>query len=286
MRHYSTVIGLFLLTLVIVLLCSSPQDLFCAVYFIDTELQGASENKVSVRVKVDLGKEEHLDELPLSIGQWQGSGQDAWWYEMVLNADVVLMRTYVKANESQPVYLLLMQSSSLYSLHAPPICYTALGYEIEDEGSEEVYVKDATWTIDFPSFPVAVKRLVVQKPLDDEGLRRRVVLYFYVKDRAFTSDKISMVRVSTPAAADGALNDSVDRAREFMSEVIPLMFEPHQEGQMYVEHLAGMGPGGYFAIAGMLAIPLVVMLYPYYGWKLKRRWTAGGGRGWFPRRHG
>ena len=56
MRHYSTVIGLFLLTLVIVLLCSSPQDLFCAVYFIDTELQGASENKVSVRVKVDLGK--------------------------------------------------------------------------------------------------------------------------------------------------------------------------------------------------------------------------------------
>ena len=146
-KQYATLIGSALLVLIVIFLFSSPQALFGTVSFIGTELYSASESKIPVTVKMDIGKEEHLKDFPLQIGEWSGVDHETAGVKESLGADVLLIRTYTKANSFtfQLVFLLVMQSSSRSSFHSPVTCYSALGYEIEEEGKEKVYVTDTAW---------------------------------------------------------------------------------------------------------------------------------------------
>lgn len=274
MRQYAVVIGLFVLALVVIFLLSSPQDLLTTAYFIDTELATASGSETPIRVKMDLGKQEQLNALPLHIGQWSGMELDAAAQQELLGADVMLTRSYKNASTQLAVFLLVMQSSSTSSFHPPPICYTALGYEIEEQDNVEVPVRNASWAEEpFFSGWISAKKLVVSKA--GETVDRRVVLYFYIKDRAFTSDKISLLRTSALAPPAGPYDAALAHASALMGEVVPLMFEPHQEGEMFIVYLADWGAGGCLLIAGLLAIPLALIVYPLAA---ARRGAAGKGR--------
>ena len=59
--------------------------------------------------------------------------------------------------------------------------------------------------------------------------QRRVVLYFYVKENPFTSDNITMVRVSAHAPLNGSYNGVLNVTKEFMGDTIPCMFEIREE---------------------------------------------------------
>lgn len=282
-KRYATLIGSALLAFLVIFLCSSPQALFGTVSFIDTELSNTSGSKIPVTVRMDLGKEEQLKDFPLQIGEWSGVDHETAGVKESLGADVLLMRTYTKANSFQPVFLLVMQSSSRSSFHPPVVCYPALGYEIEEEGKEKVYVTDTAWVKkpvaqeemsklpkwareELESSPysglVSVKKLVVFKQNKGEVTERRVVLHFYIKDKMATSDKISMVRVSALAPPSGPYDDALIAAKELMGEAIPLMFEPHEKGKMFITYLAEWGIGGYFVILLLFSIPIAIITYP------------------------
>jgi len=284
-KQYATLIGSALLVLIVIFLFSSPQALFGSVSFIDTELYSASGSKIPVIVKMDLGKEEQLKDFPLQIGEWSGFDHETAGLKESLGADVLLIRTYTKANSFtfQPVFLLVMQGSSRSSFHSPVTCYSALGYEIEEEGKEKVYVTDTAWVKkpvaqeeisklpkwareELESSPysslVSVKKLVVFKQNKGEVTERRLVLYFYIQDKMATSDKISMVRVSVLAPTSGPYDDALIAAKEFMGEAIPLMFEPHKNEKMLIAYLAEWGIGGYFVILLLFSIPIAIITYP------------------------
>ena len=60
---------------------------------------------------------------------------------------------------------------------------------------------------------------------DEEGIReRRVILYFYLKDRAVTSNKVTMIQVSALAPITGSYEGIESVEEEFLSDAFPYMF--------------------------------------------------------------
>ena len=280
-REYATIIGSALLTLLLMFLFGPP-FFSGTVSFIDTELSEATQGGIPVRTKMDLALEEQLKVFPRQIDGWAGVDQTRPGLREKLGADVLLMRAYKKADLYWPVFVLVTQGSSRSSFHPPPVCYRSLGYEIEEEGEEEVYVSDTAWVeklisegqlsrlterqleaIPPPySGRVSVKKLVVFKQDNGEVIDRRVVLYFYIKDRKSASDKISMVQVSSLAYPPGSYDDAVSATKVLMGEVIPLMFMPREQEKMLITYLVEWGISGYLVILLLFSVPLAIIIYP------------------------
>ncbi len=282
-KQYATLIGSALFAFIAIFLFSSPQALFGTVSFIDTELSSASGSRIPVMVTMDLSKEEQLKDFPLQIGEWSSFEHETARVKESLGADVLFIRTYTKVNSLRPVFLLIIHGSSRSSFHQSVVCYSALGYEIEEEGKEKVYVVNTVWVKkpvvqeeigelpkwareELESSPysglVSVKKLVVFKQNKGEVTERRLVLYLYIQDKMATSDKISMVRVSVLAPTSGPYDDALIAAKELMGEVIPLIFEPHEKGKMVITYLAEWGIGGYVIILLLFSIPIAIIAYP------------------------
>ena len=282
-KQYSTLIGSILFVLIVVILFLSPQDIFSSVSLIDTELSEASDGGIPVRIKMDLAQQEELNNLPHQIGDWVGTDQEMSGVKEYLGADVFLTRAYNKTDLTEPVFLLVMQTSNKSGFHPPPRCYEILGYEIEEEGKEEIGVADTAWVgmtineeelsrlpqwqreeIEFSPYTgwISVKRLIVSKQDNGEITDRRIVLYVYIKDKMLVSDKIIMVQVSALIPTLGSYNGVVSASEELMAEVIPLLFQPHEKGKMFITYLLDWGIGGYFIILLLFCIPLTIIIYP------------------------
>ena len=264
-RRYSLFLGLLALILVIALLLTNPSLVFSTgVTFIDSELHRSSGDEAYVRTKMDFGSADHMNAFPREIGEWKGYDYDATDMKESLGADVILLRGYDCPGLYQPIFFLIMQAETSSSFHPPIVCYPALGYQIEEEGKEWVVVTDTSWTGEPYSITLPLKRLVVFKESEGQVTERRVVLYCYVKGNRFTSDTITMIRVEALAPIEGSYDGILNLAKDFTALTIPCMFEPGEEGEWnpLAMRLAESGIGGYFAIAAMLFLPLVVMLYP------------------------
>ena len=272
-----TLSALLALSLVVVFLLSGPHLFSSTVNFIDTEISDYSNNAQPLRVKVDMSKQEKLDDFPYTIEDWQGRDEDAAGLKEQLGAKTLIKRAYHLENPFRPVFLLLMQSVSKTSFHPPTVCYPALGYEIEEETKDVVYVKDTTWidnwyNLNFEDLPgwarengkspqygeISVKKLIV---LDKDKADRRVVLYLYIKDKKITSNNISMLRVSAIAPPTGSYEEANAQALQLMGEVIPYLFDPDkQEEKTFFTHLTDMGTGGYFLIVLLFSVPVAIFL--------------------------
>jgi hypothetical protein len=266
-KEYTTLIGLMALALLVVFLFY-PGSLFTSVSFIDADLSEALTRKISVRTKINLALEDQLKYLPFQINGWVGSDQsNPQELGQRLDTYILLMRAYRKADQ-QPVFLLILQSPNKLSFHPPPICYQFMGYRIEETGNENVYVSDSTWAalpvsrehfsklewqdeaIKLTPYAglVSVKKLVVSKTDNGDIKDRRLVLYFYIKDKYFATNQISMVRLSTLIPPQGSYDIENNMVRQFMGEIIPLMFKPAEERQMLITKLTASGAAGYFLI--------------------------------------
>ena len=133
-RRYSLLLGLLVLALVIALLLTTPASMFSpGVTFIDSELYRSSGDEAYVRTKMDFGNSEHVNAFPHQFSVWQGYDYDTAALKESLGADIILLRGYVRPGLYQPIFFLLMQARTESSFHPPPICYPAMGYEIEAE---------------------------------------------------------------------------------------------------------------------------------------------------------
>ena len=289
-REYSLLIGLGLLVIILVILLT-PIDVLTDVpiKFIDSELGSASENATPVLTKMDLSSSEQLRQLPTEFGDWSGSDYEISTIETALEADCMLMRSYSKPGLYQPIFLLIMQSELTSSFHPPVVCYPALGYEIEEEGKEQVQLADTSWAgftlentgklpqrvrEELKATPYAgwlsVKKLVVFKQNDGKVTERRVVLYLYMKDNymkdnILISNRVTMIRVSALAPLTGSHDEIVNIEKEFISDIFPYIFEIRQgnQGPLIIVHLARSGVDGCLLIAFLFSVPLAILIYPY-----------------------
>lgn len=264
-KHYSMLLGLLALVLVIILLLTTPAFMFSSgVGFIDTKLHHSSGDEVYVMTKMDFSSEEHMNAFPMEIEHWQGFGYDTTEIKDNLGVDLAILRGYTRPGIYQPIFFLIMQAQTDSSFHPPSICYPSQGYEIEELGEEKVLVADISGTETFLSTMIPLAKLVVFKESDGEVTDRRVVLYYYLKGNPFTSDTVTMIQVEALAPIDGSYEGILKVAKDFISLTFPYMFEPSEKGEWnpLVLQLTESGIGGYLAIALLLFIPLAIMIYP------------------------
>ena len=276
--EYSKLIGLLLLGFVLILLLSTPSTLFAkTITTIDTELSHASEDANFVRAKMDFGSNEHMQAFPKQIGDWSASDYSTMGVAESLGADVMLLRAYSHPKLYQPVFFLIIQSKNRSSFHPPIVCYPALGYTIEEEGKAEIPVRNISW-VEEPLFGTAekvsnvtipAKKLIVVKESKGEGdgngnkkvTERRVVLYFYVKESPFTSDNVTMIRVSALAPVEGSYDGILTITTELLGDTIPCMFELQKKEPLVLFILLGSLAGK--VVVGLLFLaPLVIIFYP------------------------
>ena len=252
-EDYSTIIGTIALVFVVIILFSTPGTILAKqVSVIDTELSHASGHEITVRTKMDFGNNEHVQTFSTKIGDWQSIGNyDKLTYTEQLGADIILLRGYRHPVLHQTVFLLIIQSDNRSSFHPPIVCYPALGYKIEEETTEEIFIPNATWA-EAPLYStwdpnetagcfkgsISVKKLVVFKESNRDVAKRKVVLYFYVKDKPVVTDTITMIRVSARAQNNGSYEEALNLTKDFMGEVVPYMFEVREEEDITAVQLA------------------------------------------------
>jgi len=289
-EEYCGIIGLLLLAFVIITLFSTPSTLFAkSITTIGTELSHASGDATPVRAKMDFGSNEYMRAFPTEIGDWKGSDYDTTRVAERLGADVMLMRAYSNPKSYHPVFFLIIQSNNRSSFHPPIVCYPALGYTIEGEGKESIFVQNVSWAEEplyatwkervkekenmYFKGTVSAKKLIVVKESDENGNKkvteRRVVLYFYVKEN-LASNKVTMVRVSALAPLEGSYDGVLNLTKEFMGDTIPYMFELRKEELPVLFILASDSVIVKVAIVLLFLAPLSIIFYPQIRNMLRR----------------
>ena len=110
------------------------------------------------------------------------------------------------------------------------------------------------------------------KKSDGELTERRVVLYFYV-NRGFTSNALTMIRVSALAPLRGSYDGILEQEKKFMADAFPYMFEFKKDEKFIIYRLMDSGALGWLAIFTLILTPILIICYPM----LARR-SRGAGR--------
>ncbi len=290
--YISRLIGLLLLALVIIILIATPGAIFSRnVSFIYPSLSDPSSGQTSVQTKMDFGDQEHVESFPMEIGEWTGINYDSAEAEKMrqqLGASVLMMRDYYKPGLWRGLTFLIMQSEDRSSFHPPQVCYPAQGWKVQEEGTEVIPMPESFWkevgdigpmdplemALEYLG-PVCMSKLIITTG-DDEIEDRHVVLYCYVRNSSYwgSSDTVTMLRVSGPTLLTGSSEDMLNVEKEFMAEVIPLLFEAREEEDIIISQIASLGPGGIFLLILIFAVPLIVAFHPeirrlYYRWRQK-----------------
>jgi hypothetical protein len=268
--------GIALLVLVLILLLTSPGLVFSPVTtFIDTELYRASGTEASVRTKMDFGSQEHMSAFTREVGKWTGYDYDTTKYVELLGADIMLLRSYEPNTFSQPVFFLILQAKTESSFHPPEVCVRAQGGELQDVGDEIITITDASWIKGTTNTSIPMKKLVViKKSKDGTPKERRIMLFCYVKGNQFYSDTITMIQVEALAPLEGSYESTLNEEKNFISQAMPLMFEPAKANEWHplVLVLTDRGIVGYLAIAAMVLVPVAIIVYA----SIKRKRDAAG----------
>ena len=260
-----TIFGISLLIVMILILSTSPALLFSPmVTFIDTELRRSSGHETAVRTRMDFGSKEHMAAFPSKLGKWEGYDYDTTRYAELLGADIMLLRSYEPSTFTQPVFFLILQGKTESSFHSPKVCVRSQGYEIQEEGEEQVVITDAAWSKESGTAVIPLKKLVAVKISEDGKItERRVLLYCYVKGNRFYNDTITMLQMEALAPIEGSYEGALNEEKEFLSQAIPFMFEPEKETQWdpLFTVLVGWGLFGYLIIVFMCIVPIGIILY-------------------------
>jgi hypothetical protein len=273
LRKYSLILGISILILVFVILFSSSDMFFASgVTFIDIDLYKSSGDETYVRTKVDFGSLEYMNQFPLKIGDWYGKSYDSEELKELLGADTVVQLGYVAPGNFQPIFLSIVQARTNASFHQPKVCYSALGYDVEEEGKEHILIQDASWTQEHSDITLPMKKLVVVKESDGIVRDRRVSLFFYVKGNQFTTDTITMIRYEAVAPLKGSYEHILNMEKKLAADTIPYMFEPSddEDWEPIVLEIAGWGVLGYLVIVFVLSVPLAIIVFPRTKWGRSR----------------
>jgi len=272
---FRMIIGIIALVTVLTPLLSTPGMVSPGgVSLIATEIRGSTGEEIFVRTKLDFAQPEVMKAFPQTIGEWHSFSYNWSRFEKSLGADIMLSRAYRHPDFSNPIFFLIVQSTNLSSFHPPIVCYPALGYEIDEEGVEQVPIENASWAkgpwrseregLIFKG-EMNIKKLVVIKRTDGKITEKRVVLYYYVKDeRMSIPNEVTMVRLSALAPLNGSYQDTLEPMKKLASDTFPAMFEVKPEERIIAEILViEHGLLGLLAIAMVVTAPIFFMLLPF-----------------------
>jgi hypothetical protein len=260
-RRYFLIAGIVLLALVILALAALPDFILTpAVTVIGGDPYKATTDQVSVTTRTDFNSAEQMAAFPMQIDQWRGTEFDNTKYISMLKADTVLMRGYSMKGYSHMLFLIVVQANTDSAIHEPHRCFD----NIQEQGEEELLINNTDWIHGKSNIILPLNKLVnIQLSKDGTLAERRVVLYFYVKSNQFYSDTLALVEVQGIAPRQGPYDETLKIEKEFLSQVVPLMFQPsvQTESQPLIRSLAERGISGYLIVALMCLAPLGLIIY-------------------------
>ncbi|MBA7544787.1 hypothetical protein ES705_37148 [subsurface metagenome] len=288
------IIGPLALVFVIIFLLSTPGMILSkSITTIDTELGKATGHEFSVATKMDFGDTEHVRAFPRHIGNWKSMHFNTSRLEKALRADAMLLRVYANPPiprnsstlEPAPVSFAIIQSKNVSAFHAPVVCYSGLGYKVEEEATEEIPISNVTWAQP-PLYShwepekagsfngsVSVKKLVLLKESKDGKVTdREIILYFYVKGNPLTRGPVTVIRAAAHAPINGSYEKELNSTKDFMGEAFPYMFEIREKEEIIAVQLAKSGIGGWLIIGALVSVPVGIIVYP----RIKKRNEGSG----------
>jgi hypothetical protein len=265
--QYLVLVGIGLLTIVILVLVSSPSSLLSPMTVISDEFNKSSSNQVSVITKTDFSSPEQTKKFPYDIGKWHGRDYDTASVTKELGANVVLLRGYDPETFTQPLFLNIVQSKTDSSFHQPTVCFKLQGYETQEQSKETLVMTSPNWIKERQSTTITMNKVLFIKVTKDGKItERRLVIYFYIKGNQFNNDLITMIEVQGLVPLQGSYDGTLKEEKEFLSQSIPFMFEPVENNSQWhplAATLADKGAAGYLAIAVMVLVPLLIVIYPF-----------------------
>jgi hypothetical protein len=274
-RSYLPIIGLFLLTISVVLLSSDPELVFSrGVSFVSTEEGWRTGEEMLVWARSGFKSNEEMMEFPRQLGEWEGQdicAETSAHLRETLGASVFLLRTYRQPGLSPPVFFLIIQARESSAFHPPPVCYRVLGYLVEED-KDLVQISPAQVGDVRVGGVIPMKKLWLSKIRDGEVTERRIAIYFYLKGNQFTADTMNLIRFETLAPVQGCPEGVLQHMREFAGLALPHLFDFREyESEILFTRLAGKGTGGWLMIAVGVAFPAALITTPFWRRKAQKR---------------
>lgn len=166
--------------------------------------------------------------IPLFVGEWRGRDKPVAKrvYEL-LEADTVIIRTYIKGNSSI-WFAVVYYKDNQVGFHAPESCFGGLGNQVFDEGNLSLFIP--RW-----NRSVKVNRRHYKGPKGE-----KILLYFYstgefitesyfkirvqmlYKQLKFQKPGVALFELYCPVGPEGE-GKAVACLKDFLSELIPLL---------------------------------------------------------------
>jgi hypothetical protein len=261
--QYIVLAGIGVLAIVVLLLLASPSSIFSSmVTVIGGDPNKSTTDQVSVITKTDFNDPEKMKLFPYDIGKWHGQDYDAGNMTGILKADIVLIRGYDPETFAQPLFLIVVQGNADSSIHEPHYCFP----NIVEQSREDLVVTNPSWSSGRSSITIPLNKLVsAPQNLNGQIKERRLVLYFYVKGNQLYDDSVTLVEIQGLAPLQGSYETTLNEEKEFISQVVPYMFEPGVNSNKWHPIAASMaerGAIGYIGIVVIVLIPVTMIVYP------------------------
>ena len=176
-------------------------------YVVDIDNWRRTDRERFVQSPYNFSLDGDLNDLPMSIGGWQGRDVPQTNIEamILLDPEQFVQRLYSRP-ESGFLWLSLIGSRKSKSFHPPQICYVAAGWST-DASSERIPLEEGD---------IYALRLLATKPLEDGRQIQHVSLYFYVWADPMRDNSRGLVLFRTTSPVLGDLEKTLATQKEFI----------------------------------------------------------------------
>ena len=181
---------------------TSPENGYTYIADIDRWRRTSRERMVQARYDFSLGPQ--LEDLPLSIGDWEGADVPQTNVEVLilLEPEEYVYRRYRRA-DGKYLWLSVIGSRQAKSFHSPQICYNADGWKTE-VSSEPV---------DLDKGQLYALRLQAEK-----GRWQHLVLYFYLYPNSLRDAESGTVLFKVTAPIEGSREETLALQKSFIRQ--------------------------------------------------------------------
>jgi len=248
LESHGAVIGFVMFIILLVILFSSPEDIFWEVNIIDTNAYHRTSNEIYVQTTLDFYNKTDIQRFPKNISGLAGREYPSEEEEAMrtFKTDVVLLRRYHSEKENRNVQFVLIRGANETLFHDPQVCYKATGWDV---GRREIEVVGMTkpnpWN-------ATVNKLHIQK-----GGRKEVVMYWYMWTPGVVRDvkNSMMIRLSIPYYNEKDKSYALDTLKNFTSEVFHIMYKPQKRSDIMGKQIINR-----FGIPGLLMEILLIVI--------------------------
>lgn len=208
----SVVVIFLLLVALIVVAASYGRDFWLSqtpaksgyTYIADIDRWRRTSRERIVQARYDFSLGPQLQDLPLSIGGWEGADVPQTNVEVLilLEPEEYVYRRY-RRSDGKYLWLSVIGSRQAKSFHSPQICYNADGWKTEVSSEP----------IDLAEGQLYAFRLQAEK-----GRWQHVVLYFYLYPNSLRDADSGTVLFKVTAPIEGSLEETMERQKSFIRQ--------------------------------------------------------------------